>query len=378
MARLLFIYPIHNASSQSFRYAETARRLFNEKVDVRLLTIGEDIPIPSILGGIPHVHISASMLKGSKSLSVQLQSRIWQYLLAIPKDGLSIFMNGLDFPLVFWACKKLDLPLIAQVPEGKSYPIFHRQIIRWMGKSGKTTLLYGSQAHANNHNIRGFKQHTICMPLSNQCLQAARQHREMAQPKGDAWFSVIIACRKASRDTLKKIALIADRCESLKFQCWFFRKEDLPRGKAVLDSKANVSCLRPKESIPLYRTAKLYMEVEEVKGKATWGLQMHYIREAMAFGLPALLSENGLGKEWITPGVNGYLVESSQVVEIANKIQLLAHSDLLYDRLSNNAAKIAQKWHPPNVCKALSDLLLTSKRKCNYRRGLRQSEHLTT
>ena len=94
----------------------------------------------------------------------------------------------------------------------------------------------------------------------------------------------------------------------------------------------------------------------------------------------SLSDENfpSLGTEWITPGVNGYILESGQIDEMASKIQLLAHSNLLYDRLSKNASRTAQRWHPPKVCKALSDLLLAGKRKCTYVRGLRQPTNYNT
>ncbi|NET31276.1 MAG: glycosyltransferase family 4 protein [Cyanothece sp. SIO1E1] len=378
MSLLLFIYPLRSASPLCYRYAETARRLHNEKVDVRLLTVGKDLPLPSILENLPHQHISSNDLGNKHLRSLELQYRIWQYLMAIPKDGLSVFMNGLDFPLVFWACRKLDLPLIAQYPMERSHSVLYRKMIGWLGKSPKTALLYESQAYASSYRIRGFVQHIIPMPLSPSFLKAAQQHREMSQPKGNSWFSVIIGCREASAKTLKAISSIADQCEQIRLQCWFFSKEDLHKGSRFLESKANVSCVRPKENVSLYRTAKLYIEVEEPKAKPSEGHRLRHIREAMEFGLPVLLMRGCFGTEWISPGVNGYILESDQVVEMANKIRLLAHSNLLYDRLSNNASKMAQQWHPPKVCKALSDLLLAGKRKCTYISGLRQPTQHTT
>ncbi|NRB51050.1 MAG: glycosyltransferase [Saprospiraceae bacterium] len=378
MTRLLFIYPVNAGMSMPFRYAETARRLYNEKVDIRLLTVGERIPLPPLLQTIPHQHIPVEGKQRISYKALHLQVQIWNYLIAIPKNGLSIFLNGLEFPVVFWACRKLNVPLTAQFPEEQPYSILHRRLIRWVGRSTKTTLLYGSQLQADHYHLKGFEQKVISMPLSEHNLKAAQQHREMSQPRGDAWFSVIIGCRSASADSLKKISLIADRCEHIRFQCWFFNKADLQRGSTALAANANVSCLRPQDGIPLYRTAKLYIEVEEPKGLTKEGLKLDYIREAMEFGLPALLLKNGIGREWITQGVNGYVLESGQIDEMANKIQLLAHSNLLYDRLSYNAVKVAQQWHPPKVCQALSNLFLAGKKKCSFRTGLRQSENLTT
>ncbi len=378
MTRLLFIYPLRGKTPLSFRYAETARRLYNEKVDVRLLTVGKDISLPSILERVPRQHISSSEIESRSFQHLRLQSKIWEYLLSIPKDGLSIFMNGIDFPVVFWACRKLGLPLIAQYPETSNYSVLYRKMLGWLGKSTKTALLYESQRYANSYQIGGFSQHIIPMPLPAYFLKAAQQHREMSQPKGNSWFSVIIGCREASSKTLQSIRSIANQCEHIRFQCWFFNKEDLSRGSRALESMANVSCVRPKESVSLYRMSKLYIEIEESKAKPSESHHLHHIRESMEFGLPVFLMRNGLGTEWITPGVNGYVLESGQLVEMANKIRLLAHSSFLYDRLSSNASKMAQQWHPPKVCKALSDLLLAGRRKCTYISGLNHPTNFTT
>lgn len=377
MARLLFIYPLRSENLPSFRYAETAKRLYNEKVDVQLLTVGKAQAMPAVVKGIPHHHIS-STAKGLGSLfSLDLQVKLWNYLLAIPKDGLSIFMDGLDFPIVFWACRKLNLPLIAQFPTGKCYSTFHKGIIHQFGRSEKTTLLYGSQVHASNCHITGFNQHIISMPLSKNYLKAAQLHRDLIVPEEGNTFTVLIGCRTASPATLKKINTIANRCKQIHFHCWFFNQGDYPTGVVALRHKENVTCHYIENGIPLYRTAKIYVEVEESTTTAP-ALQLDYIRQAMEFGLPALLFRDGLGEEWIKPGVNGYILGAGQVGEMADKIKLLAHSSLLHNRLSYNASKIAQQWHPPNVCRALSDLLLASKLKCTYRTGLREAENLIT
>ena len=130
MARLLIIYSLSAGKSTPFRYAETARRLFNDQVDVRLLTVGKEVVLPSLLQDIPHHHIPTEPKRGNISLSPQVQTQIWKYLMAIPKDGLSIFMNGLDFPLVFWACRKLNLQLTAQFPEEQQPSVFHRRLLQ--------------------------------------------------------------------------------------------------------------------------------------------------------------------------------------------------------------------------------------------------------
>lgn len=378
MTRLLFIYPLLDKQNQVFRYVQTARRLFNEKVDVRILTIGKERKIPIELQGIPLQHIEANLNGLSGRWQFTVQRKTWRYLKRLPPKNLTIFMNGLDFPIVFWASKRLQTPLIAQFPEGQCYSNLYKELLGRIGNLPQTTLLYGSQFHADNCRIEGFDQHVISMPLQPGLLESAQQFRTpnlkpVVQP-----FSVLIGCRSTAPAVIQKIRSLAQQCKGLHFHCWFFNADHLHQTLHAFDDYPNVDCVFTKQGISLYKSTHLYIELEEPQYIESHLEHLHYIREAMAFGLPVMLFQQGLGQEWIKQGVNGYLVESGQLREMVSKIKLLAHSRLLYDRLSDNAVKIAQQWHPPNTCRALANLFLGGKMKCTYKTGLKPTDTATT
>lgn len=371
MTRLLFIYPLLQQQQQTFRYAQTARRLFNEKVDVRLLTVGQRKDLPVELTNLPHYHIDAPPYSRAVRWRISHQRKIRHYLKSIPSEGLSIFMNSLELPVVFWACKQQNIPLIAQFPEEQAYTSLYRRFLRQIGGSPDTTLLYGSQLHADNGKLGNWQQTVVSMPLSPQLVEKAQYFRSLNTVRADYPFSIIIGCRSASTETLQHLQLLAQHCPTFNFYCWFFQEEHLQQAAPALKAHPNLKCLHTSSGIQLYQNSDLYIEVEEPGFVNTHLRHLHYIKEAMAFGLPAMLFQNGFGQEWIKPGINGYLLESRDLMEMINKIKLLEHSQLLYGRLSQNAYKMAQQWHPPNTCKALANLFLGGKMKCTYRTGLK-------
>lgn len=378
MTRLLFIYPILAKQNQTFRYAPTARRLFNEKVDVRILTIGKKKSLPLELEGIPHRHIEANLNRLAGRWQISVQRKLWKYLKSLPTDNLTVFMNGLDIPVAFWYSKQHEVPLIAQFPEGECYSNIYKRLVSQLGKSPKISFLYGSQVHADSCKIEGFSQHVISMPLQPSLVNAAQQFRALQPVQAVKPFSVLIGCRSASPEVIYNIRSLVKECENLHFHCWFFNSNHLHLAIHKLRDLPHVEYSVAQEGIPLYKNSQLYIEVEEPQFTEPHLQHLHYIREAMAFGLPAMLFQQGLGQEWIKQGVNGYLLETGQLGEMTNKIKLLAHSTLLYDRLSYNAFKIAQQWHPPNTCRALANLFLGGKMKCTYKTGLRPVDNATT
>jgi|GEM_PF-4507002 len=378
MTRLLFIYPLLDSQDQVFRYVQTARRLFNEKVAVQILTIGKKRRAPIELQGIPlqHIEVDLDGLRGLWQFTVQ--RKIWRTLKELSSSNFTIFMNGLDLPIVFWASKRLQIPLIAQFPENQCYSNIYKKLLGQLGKSLQICLLYGSQVHADSCRIEGFDQHVISMPLQPELVESARQFRASGLKPGAQPFSVLIACRSASLAIIQKIQFLVHQCKGLHFHCWFFQADHLQKALHVFDDHPNVDCVYTRQGTPLYKSSHLYIELEEPQFIESHLPHLHYIREAMEFGLPAMLFQQGLGQEWVKQGVNGYLLESGQLREMISKVKLLAHSRLLYDRLSYNAVKIAQQWHPPNTCKALANLFLGGKMKCTYKTGLKPADNPTT
>ncbi len=68
------------------------------------------------------------------------------------------------------------------------------------------------------------------------------------------------------------------------------------------------------------------------------------VMEAMACGLPVVLSDNRGHRELCYNGENGYIVAPNDDEAMAQKITLIARDKELYNRLSDNAVKLVQPF----------------------------------
>ncbi|MDA8986075.1 glycosyltransferase family 4 protein [Luminiphilus sp.] len=106
---------------------------------------------------------------------------------------------------------------------------------------------------------------------------------------------------------------------------------------------ANV-CLVPRLSdvSSLYADAGLVMNLSRpTEWVETFGLTLI---EAFSFGVPVIGPEVGGPAEVVRNGLDGYLIDSSRISAIAEKIQEIAHDRSEWERLSANAAKRADDF----------------------------------
>jgi len=80
--------------------------------------------------------------------------------------------------------------------------------------------------------------------------------------------------------------------------------------------------------------------------------------EAMSFGLPVVASAVGGLPEIVTPGVNGFLVDSGDPARLAARISQLATDTILRDRLGRNALANAAAFSPDYVAEQYYELYL--------------------
>jgi len=66
--------------------------------------------------------------------------------------------------------------------------------------------------------------------------------------------------------------------------------------------------------------------------------------EAMASGVPVIVSENTFGSDVVTDGHNGYVVPIRDAEAIADRLQLLAEDEILRSSMSKNARATAEEF----------------------------------
>lgn len=73
------------------------------------------------------------------------------------------------------------------------------------------------------------------------------------------------------------------------------------------------------------------------------------VMEAMACGLPLVLSDNRGHRELCRNGINGFIVEPNDFFAMAEKIKIITEDKELYNRFSDNGIKLAQPYSKEKV-----------------------------
>ncbi len=105
---------------------------------------------------------------------------------------------------------------------------------------------------------------------------------------------------------------------------------------------------------PYYRVADLYISPSHVDGSSV------SLMEALACGLPCLVSDIPANQEWITEGKNGWLFPDGDAGKLAEKIQTVLENRSSLAELCRQARQTAQEkanW-PQNVQKLLQTYTL--------------------
>ena len=170
-----------------------------------------------------------------------------------------------------------------------------------------------------------------------------------SKPKSDkqSAFSVLMACSLKKYKGIFEFlnvasALREDQCIqfTLVLNAEADEINDFFQGVEVL---GNVRLLpRQTDMSSFYADASLVLNLSKPnEWIETFGLTL---LEAFSFGVPVIAPEVGGPTEVVRDSVDGYLIDSSRITAIAEKIQEIAHDRSEWERLSLNAAKRADDF----------------------------------
>jgi len=191
----------------------------------------------------------------------------------------------------------------------------------------------------NGINIDVFKPGAEKDPNTFKIICASRLSRR----KG---FSYVIDAVNMLREKYPQIRLTiaggeGDAETELKQQV-----QDLKLGDVVTFSGYYVF----EEIAPRYRQADVFVFPSNNEGMS------NNMLEAMASGLPIVMTPTGGAEELVEDGKNGFLVEFKNSQDIANKIEKLITDPELVDRMGKRSREIAEKMSWENVAKDYVEL----------------------
>lgn len=373
MQKTIFIYPLDERLHEPFVYAQTARRLFNEGVAVEIITIGIRKNLPALLNGIPHHHLDApNQSRGVRARIAYLttQFRLYKFLLRYENEEVIFFANSLLPTGAELAIKRLDKRLLLQYDEGRYQSSFLERVSRWVAGKTAARIIYRTHRMQQEKGIHNTPASIIYTPLPNSFSKEAQRFCTEQEVTNLSPFQLLVTCQTWSPIIEEQLTKIAIACPDFQLTTWYFSPNDTDTTSVIDLSIPNLHIRPvPNDRAGVYEQSHLYIELDEPTIDQLSQPYTHSVREAMEYSIPILGYSNSLGQEWIKSGINGYVVASGQIDELISKIKLLAHSELLYNRLSVNSLATANGWRGQVACKELANLFFEGKMKCTFRSG---------
>lgn len=375
MQKIIFIYPLDECLQERFVYAQTARRLFNEGVAVEVITIGQRGKLPPLLDGLPHHHLDSppdAQGTGIQMAYLSTQFRLYKYLLQYDKEEVIFFANSLRSTGAGLAIKRLNKTLILQYDERKYQSKLLEQFSRWVAGKTASKVIYRTHRVQQEKGIHNTSASIIYTPLPNSFTKEAQGFCLVQENTKPLPFQLLVTCQTWSPTIKEKLLKIVKACPNFQVLAWYFSP---PATHAVVkgdcSSHPNLKIeAAPSHRAPVYQQTHLYVELDEPQIDELSQPYVHSVREAMEYGIPILTYSHSLGQEWIKSGINGYVIASEQIEELISKIKLLAHSELLYNRLSANSLATANGWRGQVACRELAHIFFEGKMKCTFRTGI--------
>ncbi len=377
MQKIIFIYPLDECLHERFVYAQTARRLFNEGVAVELITTGQREKLPPLLNGLPHHHLdSPAKAQGTSKRVTYLKTQIqlYRYLLRYEKEEVIFFANSLWSTGAGLAIKRLNKRLILQYDERKHPSKWLERFSRYIAGKTASKVIYRTHRVQQEKGIHNTSASIIYTPLPNNFTKEAQRFclEQETEATKQLPFQLLICCQTWSPVVKEKLLKIARACPNLQLLAWYFSPADphtvmKDDGPSIPNLKIEAA---PSHRTPVYQQTHLYIELDEPQIDELSQPYTHSVREAMEYGIPVLTYSHSLGQEWIKSGINGYVIASEQIDELISKIKLLAHSELLYNRLSANSLTTANGWRGQVACRELANIFFEGKMKCTFRTGI--------
>jgi glycosyltransferase involved in cell wall biosynthesis len=176
----------------------------------------------------------------------------------------------------------------------------------------------------------------------------------------DRKFNVLMICSLKSYKGVEEFVKIASSCQNyplIKFLLVLnATKKEIDNYFTPFIIPSNLSFIdRQKNLYPYYTKASLLLNLSRIEEWVeTFGLT---ILEAMAFGVPVIVPPVGGPLEIVKEGVEGFLISSNNVDEIAHKILELSTDKKQCMKLSKNAVKRAKTFNEETFKRNILEIL---------------------
>ncbi len=238
------------------------------------------------------------------------------------------------------AGKLRGLRVIYHVHETSVKPAILKKMLFGIVEKTASEVIYVSNYLANEGLVNSVKSAVLHNAIEedwyNQRIKVDKHHNQQK--------NVLMVCSLKEYKGINEYVRLAKSCPDYIFSLVmnstekaindYFNGTELPNNLRLHDTQTNLH--------PFYAKADVVLNLSKPEGWVeTFGLT---IIEGMAYNLPAIVPPVGGITELISDGVNGYLVNSNNLDELKQKLELILENQTSYKALSSQAEAKFQQY----------------------------------
>lgn len=210
-------------------------------------------------------------------------------------------------------------------------------IVEWCA----TDIVYVSNYLADQESFSNKKMHVLHNAIENEFLSKA----EADAIEKEGLSNVLMVCSLKTYKGINEFVQLSNCLPHHNFRLVlnankneiadYFKKVKLPENLEIFETQSNVH--------PFYKWADVVLNLSKPnEWVETFGLT---IIEGMAYGNPAIVPPVGGVTEVIENGVNGFTLDSDDIVEIANKIGVWTSNDNYFKSFRKSARSAVAQYN---------------------------------
>ena len=283
------------------------------------------------------------------------QSILFFRLLSYWRKDVVIYVNTL---LPFGAAlagKFMGKKVIYHVHETSMKPPLLKKFLRFVANSTANGILHVSNYLAQKENFPGTKNKVLYNTLSHEFVLESQKYLREAIPKDS--FRVLMLCSLKKYKGVDDFFMLAHQMPSVNFELVLnATEEEVSEYVSIAGKPANLEVHSSQKNVhPFYQKSSLVLNLSHPdQWIETFGMTA---LEAMYYKLPVIVPTVGGIAEIVENGYNGFHLDYRSLNEMQEKIEELVINKSLYNTLSENAFKYAQKFNESEYRENLNGLV---------------------
>ena len=277
----------------------------------------------------------------------------WVLLLKIPKKNSIIYVNTILPFCGILVGKLLRLPVIVHVHEDKVHPGILNSFLFFVTNRFSNYLILVSNYLIKNHNKTCSEINVVYNSVSSEFSAYPKPIKN----KRGVDFKVLMLASLRPYKGLSAFLEISELLPTITFSLVlsetslevdkFFSEQIIPKNMNIYSLQKNVHVF--------YSEADLVINLSDKESWVeTFGMT---ILEAMHYRLPVIVPIFGGITELVEDGKNGFLIDSKDVLLIAEKISSLVTDQVLWEKMSVRSFELTKKFSNENFENGINNVL---------------------